>query len=77
MDSVLITVSTKGQLVIPAQMREELGIEAGDRIALTMEDGAILLRPVTEQLVEETRGIFAGGPSMADELQKERRAEKW
>lgn len=77
MDSILATVSTKGQLVIPSKMREELGIEAGDRVALTMEEGAILLRPVTERLVEETRGIFAGGPSMADELQKERRAEKW
>jgi AbrB family looped-hinge helix DNA binding protein len=77
MDSITATISTKGQLVIPVQMREELGIAAGDRVALTIENGAILLRPVTERLVEETRGIFAGGSSMADELQKERRAEKW
>jgi AbrB family looped-hinge helix DNA binding protein len=77
MDGLITTVSTKGQLVIPAKMRDALGIEPGDRVALTLEDGAILLRPVTERLVEETRGMFAGGPSMADELQRERRAEKW
>jgi AbrB family looped-hinge helix DNA binding protein len=77
MDGLITTVSTKGQLVIPARIREALGIEPGDRIALTVEDGLILLRPVSERLVEETRGMFAGGRSMADELQKERRSEKW
>jgi AbrB family looped-hinge helix DNA binding protein len=77
MDGLITTVSTKGQLVIPARIREALGIEPGDRVALTVEDGLILLRPVSDRLVEETRGMFAGGRSMADELQKERRAEKW
>ncbi len=77
MDGLITTVSTKGQLVIPARMRDALGIEPGDRVALTLEDGAILLRPVSERLVEETRGMFAGSRSMADELQKERRAKRW
>lgn len=77
MDGLITTVSTKGQLVIPARMRDALGIEPGDRVALTLEDGVILLRPVSERLVEETRGMFASGRSMADELQEERRAEKW
>jgi AbrB family looped-hinge helix DNA binding protein len=77
MNGSIMTVSTKGQLVIPSQMRDALGIEPGDRVALTLENGAILLRPVTERLVEETRGMFAGGRSMTDELQKERRTEKW
>jgi AbrB family looped-hinge helix DNA binding protein len=77
MDALITTVSTKGQLVIPARIREALGIEPGDRVALTVEDGLILLRPVSERLVEETRGMFAGGRSMAEELQKERRTEKW
>ena len=77
MNGLVTTVSTKGQLVIPARMREALGIEPGDRVALTLEDGVILLRPVTERLVEETRGMFAGGASMADELQKERRSARW
>jgi AbrB family looped-hinge helix DNA binding protein len=77
MDGLITTVSTKGQLVIPARMREALGIEPGDRVALTVEDGVILLRPVSERLVDETCGMFAGGRSMSDELQKERRSVKW
>jgi AbrB family looped-hinge helix DNA binding protein len=77
MDGWIATVSTKGQLVIPARMRDALGIEPGDRVALTLEDGVILLRPVSERLVDETCGMFAGGRSMAEELQKERRSAKW
>ena len=70
-------VSTKGQLVISSQMREALGIEPGDRRALTLEAGGILLRPVSERLVDETGGMFTGKTSMSDELQKERRAARW
>jgi len=76
MNGLITTVSTKGQLVIPARMRDALGIEPGDRVALTLDNGAIVLRPVTERLVDETCGMFYKS-GMADELQKERRAEKW
>jgi AbrB family looped-hinge helix DNA binding protein len=77
MNGLVTTVSTKGQLVIPARMRDALGIEPGDRVALTLEDGVILLRPVSERLVDETCGMFSDGRSMADELQKERRSARW
>lgn len=71
------TVSTKGQFVIPAEMRSCLGIEAGTRISITVENESITLRPISDRLVEETRGMLAGGPSLADALQKERRKETW
>jgi AbrB family looped-hinge helix DNA binding protein len=77
MKGSVTTVSTKGQLVIPAEMRNMLGIEAGTLVALTLEEGAITLRPVSNRLVDETCGMFAGGPSLADDLQEERRSAKW
>ena len=57
METLITTVSTKGQLVIPAGMREMLGIVPGVRVALTLEDGVIVLRPVSERLVDETCGM--------------------
>jgi AbrB family looped-hinge helix DNA binding protein len=73
----ITTVSTKGQLVIPAEMRESLGIEPGSRIALTLQGPRIILEPVSEKLVDETRGLFAGGPSLSAALKKERGKDKW
>jgi AbrB family looped-hinge helix DNA binding protein len=73
----ITTVSTKGQFVIPAEIRASLGIEPGTRIAVSVEGSRIVLEPVTKKLVDQLRGITKGGPSMADELQKERRSDKW
>lgn len=77
MDSQITTMSTKGQLVIPAEMRALLGLQPGDRIALTLEDSRIILQPVNDKFVDQLRGMFSGKPSMADELQQERRQDKW
>jgi len=73
----ITTVSTKGQLVIPSAMRESLGIKPGTRIAVRTDGSRIVLEPVSKDLIRKLRGITKGGPSMADELQKERRSDKW
>jgi AbrB family looped-hinge helix DNA binding protein len=74
---MVTTVSTKGQLVIPAEIRERLGIEPGTKIAISVEGSRIVLQPV-ERLIDELHGIFksrADGPSATDELIADRRAD--
>lgn len=71
------TLSTKGQLVIPAEMREALGIEPGTRVALTLQGSRIILEAVSDKLVDETRGLFAGGPSLSAKLKRGRSKDKW
>jgi AbrB family looped-hinge helix DNA binding protein len=79
MEQIYITVSSKGQMVIPAAIREELGIEPGTRVAIRREGDEVILRPLTRaatmRLIKELRGMTAGGPSLTDELLSERRAE--
>jgi AbrB family looped-hinge helix DNA binding protein len=80
MAQIFTTVSSKGQLVIPARIREELGIKAGTRVAVRMEGASVILEPETFaaklRLIEELRGLTAGGPSMTDELLEDRRRER-
>ena len=73
----ITTVSTKGQFVIPAEMRESLGIAPGTRIAVTLEGTRIILEPVSEKLVDDTRGILARKPSLSALLKKQRDKDKW
>jgi len=79
MEQIYITVSSKGQMVIPAAIREELGIEPGTRVAIRREGDELILRPMTPaatmRLIKQLRGMTAGGPSLTDELLSERRAE--
>jgi len=76
MATQMLTISTKGQLVIPAEVRAKLGIEPGSRVAVTVEDERIILQPVNERLVKRLRGKFAGGPSLTDELLRQRREDR-
>lgn len=38
------TVSSKSQIVLPAEVRRRLGIRPGDRLTVEVADGQILLR---------------------------------
>jgi AbrB family looped-hinge helix DNA binding protein len=80
MEQQFTTVSSKGQLVIPAQIRESMGIEPGTRVAIRQEGTRLILEPQTLaaklKLIKELRGLTAGGPSMTDELLEDRRRER-
>jgi AbrB family looped-hinge helix DNA binding protein len=80
MKPVFLTVSSKGQVVIPAAFREELGIGQGTRIAARLEGGRLILDPVNLaaklRLIDELLGSTAGGPSGTDLLLEERRQER-
>lgn len=81
MASHTTTISTKGQLVIPAEIREALHIKPGMRFAVLREGNQIILRPVNKRFIDELCGITAGGPSMTEMLLEDRRKEdklsKW
>jgi len=73
-----ITVGDRGRVVLPASIRNELGLSAGTRmLATTEEDGSIRLQPY-RAIAARARGMFADlapGVSLADELIAELRAE--
>ena len=51
-------LSTKGQVVIPQEIREWLGIRAGDRIDFVVgEDGSVALRPALLD-IRDVRGML-------------------
>jgi AbrB family looped-hinge helix DNA binding protein len=80
MEELHVTVSSKGQMVIPARIREQLEIEAGTKVAVRVEGGRVILDPqsISAKLrrIHEMRGFTKGGPSMTDALLEERRLER-
>jgi len=39
------TISSKGQVTVPIEVRHRLGLKAGDRVEFQFEDGKTVLRP--------------------------------
>ena len=80
MEPIYITVSSKGQMVIPASLREELEIEPGTRVAVRREGPELILKPVTLAsklaMIKKMRGCTAGFPSGSDMLLEDRRLER-
>jgi len=72
-------VSSKGQVVIPAELREQLGLSKGTPATWTEEKGRLVLTPITEKQLDEIMGFLKPGPgepSMFEELFAERERER-
>lgn len=54
-------VTTKGQIVIPAQIRQRLGIRKGTRLHVEERDGEVVLRPLNREYFQKMSGILKGG----------------
>jgi antitoxin PrlF len=54
------TVTSKGQITIPAKVRAELGVSAGDRVEfIELGKGRFAIVPATRS-IKELKGIFKG-----------------
>jgi bifunctional DNA-binding transcriptional regulator/antitoxin component of YhaV-PrlF toxin-antitoxin module len=59
-------------------MRAALGIRPGTRISVTQDGSRIVLEPVSDELVDQTSGLFSGKVSLSEELKRQRRRkDKW
>lgn len=75
-NSQMVTVSSKGRIIIPAPLRKRLGLKPGMKVLIREEKGKIVLTPQMEDPVEELFGKLAGEDSLVDALLKERVKEK-
>lgn len=39
------TISSKGQVTVPREVRKRLGLKSGDRVEFVLEDGRTIIRP--------------------------------
>jgi AbrB family looped-hinge helix DNA binding protein len=76
MDTIFTVVSSKGQIVIPATLREQLGIQAGTRLAIQRENNHLVLQPITDEFIHSLRGCLKGKTSLVDAREREHRIEK-
>lgn len=53
---VRATLTSKGQLTVPKDVRERLGLESGDRVVFEFEGDSVRLKAERRRSLEELRG---------------------
>lgn len=76
--SVKVRLGAHGRIVIPAALREQMGVKPGETLLLDMQDGALRIeshRARIRRIQEELKHYSKPGVLASDELIAERREE--
>ncbi|MFW6048425.1 MAG: AbrB/MazE/SpoVT family DNA-binding domain-containing protein [Candidatus Natronoplasma sp.] len=65
-------LSSKGQIVLPSELRKEFHLSKGDKLVVEKQDGEIVLKPITS--LKKLKGVDEIEEASKD-LEKTR--EKW
>ena len=72
----IVKTYAKGQIIIPKEIRDQLGIKPGKELSVKLVDDHVEIRPLPDDPVEFLTGIFEDHPvSLSDELLKERQED--
>ena len=72
----VMTISAKGWVVIPAEVRRRHNLQPGDKVNIVDYGGGISILPVPRDPIAHGLGLLAGGPSLTEALLKERAEER-
>jgi antitoxin PrlF len=56
------TISSKGQITVPQEIRKRLGLEPGDRVEFVVEEDRTVIRPARSEVNPFERFIGILGP---------------
>lgn len=70
----LVKLSSKGQLVLPKEIRDALGLAPGTTLKIIPRGRTIILEPVATSMIEHLYGKFSG-EKLLDDLEADHRRE--
>ena len=72
-----VKVSEKGQIAIPADIREKAGIRRGDSLIVMQEDGKIMIEKESKRLEDDFADLLKHSESVAEKLWRNKEDEIW
>ncbi len=70
-----LTISTKGWVVIPAELRRKYGLHPGAQVQVVDYGGVLALIPLLEEPIEQVAGMLKGPSSLTQSLLAEHAQE--
>ncbi len=69
------TISAKGWVVIPKELRERFGLKKGDKVHFVEYGGTIAVVPLSRNAIKESAGMLKGDTSLLSALLKTRQED--
>ena len=71
-----IKIGRRGQITIPREIRRRFGLHEGDNLALIPEGDRVILRPVTQTLLDLRGSVLVSEPQDFDAIHQQVIAER-
>jgi AbrB family looped-hinge helix DNA binding protein len=71
-----LTISSKGWVVIPAELRKKYHLMPGTEVVIVDYGGGLSIVPAYKDPVKQGRGLLKDLPGLADDLLRERARER-
>lgn len=65
------TLSTKGQIIIPAEIREQMKLSAGTKFSIQRNGQTLILRPITAEFIDSLCGSTKGLGQLRDAMHRD------
>ena len=71
-----LTISNKGWVVIPAELRKKYNLLPGTEVVIVDYGGVLSIIPALKNPIKQGRGMLKGLPSLTEDLLKEHASER-
>lgn len=71
-----LTISNKGWVVIPAELRKKYNLLPGTQVVIVDYGGVLSIIPALNNPIKQGRGMLKGLPSLTQDLLQERAKER-
>ena len=73
---ITIKVGRRGQITLPRIIRRKIGLQEGDRIALLPQGDQVILRPITQSLLDLRGSVPVSAPQDFEAIRQQVMAEQ-
>ncbi len=73
---MVLTISNKGWVVIPAELRKKYALNPGSEVTLVDYGGVLAIVPALKNPVKQAAGMLRGGTSLTKSLLDEHKKER-
>lgn len=70
------TLNAKGQIVIPAKIRDQYGLKAGSKVIFEERESEFILKPVNPKFFDQIAGTLETKGKLSKALLAQRRSDK-